>query len=338
MSEFSYQGVDKAGKKVAGKLEGASEGELRMKLRDIGIRPTRIAKADGGLSKALPGGKKMNTASVPLPILLAFTRQLQVLIGAGIPLVQGLELLVEQSTNATMKSVALEVKDKVSSGTYLWQALGAYPKVFPKLYVALIRAGEASGSMDQMLKRLGRYLEDADRLQKMVKGAMMYPAIVISIGVGVVSLMMVFVIPKFEALLKSNGQELPLPTQMVINLSHFMINNILFILVGAAVFGYLLKNYLKSDEGKAVIDRTMYRAPLFGNLMQKSGIARFARTMQTLLASGVNLIDAIDICRSTIDNAVLEVAMSRIRSDVESGKTLGQVVGKLDVFPKSLWV
>ncbi len=334
MSEFSYQGVDKAGKKVAGKLEGASEGELRMKLRDIGIRPTRIAKADGGLSKALPGGKKMNTASVPLPILLAFTRQLQVLIGAGIPLVQGLELLVEQSTNATMKSVALEVKDKVSSGTYLWQALGAYPKVFPKLYVALIRAGEASGSMDQMLKRLGRYLEDADRLQKMVKGAMMYPAIVISIGVGVVSLMMVFVIPKFEALLKSNGQELPLPTQMVINLSHFMINNILFILVGAAVFGYLLKNYLKSDEGKAVIDRTMYRAPLFGNLMQKSGIARFARTMQTLLASGVNLIDAIDICRSTIDNAVLEVAMSRIRSDVESGKTLGQVVGKLDVFPK----
>lgn len=333
MPEFSYQGIDKAGKRVTGKVEAGNEGELRMSLRTQGVRPTKIAKANSGttLGSRLSGS---TGGSVPIEVLVAFTRQLQVLIGSGIPLVQGLDILVDQANHSTMKAVAVDIRDKVSSGAYLWQTLQAYPNVFPKLFVALIRAGEASGSMDQMLKRLCRYLEDADRLRKMLKSASMYPIIVVSIGIGVISLMLIFVIPKFEELLKGSGQELPGPTQFIIDLSHFLVGNIAYIIVGGIALYYVVTRYFKSEEGRAFRDRVLYNAPLFGNIMQKGGVARFSRTMQTLLASGVNLIDAIDICKATIDNAVLEAAVSTIRSEVESGKTLGSVVGGLSVFPR----
>jgi type IV pilus assembly protein PilC len=257
-----------------------------------------------------------------------------VLIGSGVPIVQALEILTDQAGDKNMKSIVATVREKVSGGTYLWEALSNYPKAFPKLYVALIRAGEASGSIDQMLKRLSRYLEDADRLRKLLKGAMMYPIIVISIGIGVVAAMLIFVIPKFEELLKSSGSALPAPTQFVIDLSHFLSANILYLIAGGGAAWYLLNRYLTSPEGRAVIHRTFFRAPLFGNIMQKGGVARFSRTMQTLLASGVNIIDAIDICKATIDNAILEEAVGKIRSEVEGGKTLGTVIGKLNVFPQ----
>jgi type IV pilus assembly protein PilC len=332
MAEFQYQGVNKEGKKVSGKLDVPSEGELRMALRAQGIRPTQIQKM--GVMNSDISSLLGKATSVPLEAVVTFTRQLQVLIGSGIPLVQGLEILTEQSAHAALKTIIQTVKDKVSQGSYLWEALSTYPRVFPKLYVALIRAGEASGSLDQMLKRLSRYLEDSDRLQKTLKSAMMYPAIVISIGVGVVSLMLVFVIPKFEEMLSSSGQELPGPTQFVISMSHFLVDNILFIIVGGVVGGYLLVRYVQSTEGRALIDRVAFRMPLFGPLIQKSGIARFSRTMQTLLASGVNLIDAIEICKATIDNTVLEEAVGKIRGEIEAGKTLGTVIGKVAVFPK----
>jgi type IV pilus assembly protein PilC len=331
---YEYQGVDKSGKKASGKLEFQTEGELRMALREQGIRPIKIARGgeslDSKIAKMFGGGLK----SVPMIVLVGFTRQLQVLMGSGIPLVQGLDILADQQSDATMKTVIIAVREKVSQGSYLWEALGNYPQIFPKIYLALIRAGEASGSMDAMLKRLSRYLEDSDRTMKMIKSAMMYPIIVSCVGSGVVALMLIFVIPKFEDMLKSAGQELPGPTLFVIFLSHFLIANILYILGGIGVAVYLLRRYIKSDEGRAVKDRIMFRMPLFGPMLQKGGVARFSRTMNTLLAAGVNLIDAVDICKMTIDNAVLEDAVGRIRVEIEAGKTLGTVVSKLDVFPK----
>lgn len=333
MAEFQYQGVDKAGKKVTGKLEAPTEGDVRMMLRGQGVRPTRITRASA-MNTDIGALLRRGMSTVPIEVLVAFTRQLHVLIGSGIPLVQALEILGDQASHTTMRNVTLAIKEKVSQGSYLWEALSAYPQIFPKLYVALIRAGEASGAMDQMLKRLTRYIEDADRLQKMVKSAMMYPIIVISIGVGVVALMLIFVIPKFEEMLKGSGQELPYPTQLVINLSHFIAGNILYLIGGIVASVYLLGRYFKSPEGRAMRDRVLFHAPLFGSMMQKSGVARFSRTLQTLLTSGVNLIDAIDICKATIDNAVLEEAVGKIRSDVEAGKTLGMVISKIKVFPK----
>ena len=332
MPQFQYQGVDKGGKKMEGTIDAEDEGGIRMALRNMGIRPTRITKAgvmNADIGKMLGGGNSISHESI-----VTFTRQLQVLISSGVPIVQALEILIEQADTPMMKNTLTTIREKVSSGTYFWEALSAFPKTFPKLYISLIRAGESSGSIDLMLKRLSRYLEDAERLRKMLKSAMMYPVMVISLGCAVIGVMMVFVIPKFEEMLKTGGEELPLPTQIVISVSHFLINNLPYLLVGIGALIYLLLNYVRSDEGRAFIDRSLFNAPMVGNLMKKSGIARFSRTMQTLLASGVNLIDAIDICKATIDNAVLENAVAKIRAEVESGKTLGSVIGKLGVFPK----
>jgi type IV pilus assembly protein PilC len=330
MPEYQYSGVDREGKKSSAKLQASNEGELRMILRSKGIRPTKIAKA--GLANqdlgALIKGDSISTEN-----LVIFTRQFQVLISSGIPIVQALDILTEQQGDKRIKGVMLTLKDRVSSGNFLWEAMASYPKIFPTLYTALVRAGEASGAIDSILKRLSIYLEDAERLKKTIKSAMMYPVIVTCIGIGVVALMMVFVIPKFEALLTNAGQALPLPTLVVVNISHFMINYLWYIIGGTVAAIYSFLKFKKSKEGSAILDRLLFRAPIFGNLMQKAGIARFARTMQTLLASGVNLIDAIDICKTTIGNAVLEKAVGTIRAEVENGRTLGSVLTGLTVFP-----
>jgi type II secretory pathway component PulF len=181
MPEYSYQGVDRGGKRVQGKVNAPNEGELRMILRGQGIRPVRIAKLSA-LQSDLGSLIKGSQASISLQTLVVFTRQLQVLISSGIPIVQGLEILAEQSTDKNMKGIMAAIKEKVSGGAYFWEALSSYPKACPTLYVSLIKAGETSGAIDQMLKRLSRYLEDSDRLRKLLKGAMMYPIIVVTIG------------------------------------------------------------------------------------------------------------------------------------------------------------
>jgi type IV pilus assembly protein PilC len=338
MAEFIYRGVDRAGKKVDGKLDVASEGEVRMALRGLGVRPVSIKRSGTGgggstHSFMMKGGKASNL-TVPIAVAVLFTRQLQLLISSGIPLVQAFEMLSDQTTHAGMRNAIIDIRERVSGGSYLWESLSAYPKVFPKLYIALMRAGESSGALDAMLKRLSTYLEDEDRLKRMIKSAMMYPIIVLSIGFGVVAMMLTFVIPKFEEMLKQGNQELPGITQFVIDASHFFQHNILAILgsIGAGIF--LMKRFFATEEGRALKHRVLFRTPLFGTLAQKSGVARFCRTLQTLLAAGVNLIDAIDICKSAADNAVLEEAIGQIRGDVEGGKTLGMIFNKLTVFPK----
>ncbi|MFL5815446.1 MAG: type II secretion system F family protein [Bdellovibrionia bacterium] len=339
MPIFVYTGVDRQGKQVKGELEATNEGEFRMALHAQGVRPKSISLARGGGAAAKFGiktarGGDLNRVRIPVPIVVLFTRQLQLLISSGIPLVQGLEILIEQSNHPGMRDVLSQLREKVSQGSYLWETMGAYPKAFSNLYVSLIRAGEASGSMDQMLKRLSKYLEDEDRLKRMIKGAMMYPIIVTCIGIGVMVVMLVFVIPKFEEMLKQSGQQLPVVTQFVIDMSHFVQHNFLFLAGGVAGLIYAYKAYVATKEGRTVKDRIVFNSPIFGVLAQKSGVARFCRTLQTLLSSGVNLVDAIDICRNAADNAILEDAIGRIRAEVEGGKTLGAVLLKMDVFPK----
>jgi type IV pilus assembly protein PilC len=333
MVEFLYKAVDKSGRKLQGTMDVPSEGDLRMALRSQGLRPTKIARfsaMNADIGVLLSGGSQ----SVPVESLVVFTRQLQVLISSGIPIVQGLEILSDQIVHKGFRNIVISIREKVSGGAYFWESLSAYPNAFPKLYVALIRAGEASGSLDQLLKRLSRYLEDADRLRKMVKSAMMYPTIVITIAIGVITIMLAFVIPKFEELLTTSGQTLPAPTQFVIDLSHFLVSHGLKLIAALGAAYWMFRKYAKSKDGRIVLDRILFRVPLVGNIMQKAGIARFSRTMQTLIGSGINLIDAMDICKATIGNAVLEEAVGTIRKEIEAGKTLGAVINKLEVFPK----
>jgi type IV pilus assembly protein PilC len=337
MPQYKYQGVDNTGNRVTGMVEVGNEGELRMNLRSRGIRPLKVSIV-GGNEGVFGIGKKASLVSartsVPIQVLIVFTRQLQLLISSGIPLVYALELLADQTNNPQMREVIRVLKDKVSGGMFLWESLSGFPRVFPKLYFSLVRAGESSGSMDQVLRRLSKYIEDEDRLKRMVKSAMMYPIIVLSIGAGVVALMLTFVIPKFEKMLKESGQELPDVTLFVITLSHFFANNFHYLIGGCVALGYAYKRFVETKEGRALKDRVVFRSPLFGIIAQKAGIARFARTLQTLLAAGVNLIDAIDICMAVSDNAVLEGAIGKIRGEIESGKNLGETMLKIPEFTK----
>lgn len=339
MPVYQYVGVNRQGKQVKGELEAPNEGEFRMAMHAQGVRPKSVTVArylgpKTPKTGSLFGKSNLSSTRVPVKTVVLFTRQLQLLISSGIPLVQGLEVMIEQSSHPGMKAVLTQIREKVSQGSYLWESMSAYPRTFSNLYVSLIRAGEASGSMDQMLKRLSKYMEDEDRLRRMIKGAMMYPIIVTCIGIGVMVVMLVFVIPKFEEMLKQSGQELPAVTQAVINMSHFVQYNFLYIAGGVAAFIYAYKTYVSTREGRALKDRIVFRSPIFGVLAQKSGIARFSRTLQTLLSSGVNLVDAIDICKNSADNAVIEEAVAKIRGEVEGGKTLGTVLMKISIFPK----
>lgn len=330
MSEYTYTGIDRSGKRVTGSLNAPTEGELRMLLRSQGIRPTKI-----GLSaKKAQSIFKGSGPSVPLELLLIFTRQLFVLVSSGIPLIQSIETLADQASHPGLKQVLNTVREKIAQGSYFWEALSGFPRCFSKLYVSLIRAGESAGALDEMLRRLTGYLEDSNRLRKLIKGAMVYPIAVVVLGIVVIAFMMIFVIPKFEDLLKSSGQSLPAPTQFVIDASHFIVENLHYI--GGTIFIviYMTWKYVQTPEGKAFVDRMFFYMPVFGPLMQKGAVARFARTMQTLLASGVSLLDAVDICKTTIDNAVVETAVGKIRAEIEAGNRLGSVINKLPAFPK----
>lgn len=333
MPEFNYVGTDRDGNKVSGKMDVPSEGELRMILRAQGVRPTQVSKVsllNADLGLILRGGVRV----VPRDILVTMTRQLQVLINSGVPLVQALSILSEQVPDPSTQTIVLSVREKVSSGSFFWEALAAYPQSFSKIYIALIRAGESSGSLDVMLDRLSIYLEKAEKLRKLLKSAMFYPLMVTSIGVSVISIIMIFVIPRFESMIKSMGSQMPPATQALIDTSRYMAANWYWLFGAVFAVIYLLKKYATSNEGREIFDRVAIRLPMFGELIKKAAIARFSRTMSTLLSSGVNIVDAIEVAQSTMNNAVIEGALRDLRASIEEGKTMGMVLSQIDIFPK----
>ncbi len=335
MPIFKYEGINKAGEKVTQEIEAENESTLRTNLRSRSVRPTQITL----VSHKTKTDTKYNTGQfstvhVPIATLAGFTRQLQVLLSSGVPLIQSFEMLVGQTSQTNFKALLMEVQTKVSQGSHLWETLSNYPNVFPKIYSSLIHAGETSGSLDQMLKRLARYLEDSDRIRKTAKSAMMYPVIIFAVALLVITGMLVFVIPQFESMIKGSGQDLPLPTQLVISASKFFTENILYITGSIGISIYLLTQYLRTSVGKIFLDHLMFQLPLFGPIMKKSGISQFSRTLQILLTSGMNLLDALDICIDTIDNCVLELSFKHMKKEIEKGKSISSVLNQIDVFPK----
>jgi type IV pilus assembly protein PilC len=334
--EYNYVAADKTGKKIEGKLEAASEGELRMALRGQGLRPVRISKTGAAqvdvmayLKNMLGGGQ-----SVPTVRLLNFIRQLHVMITSGVPLVQALELFYEQESDPVLKSILGASKQRIQSGSFLWESFAAYPNVFERVFVSLIRAGESSGTLDIMLKRVGKYLENSYRLNKLIKSSMTYPVAVVVIATGVVTLMLTMVIPKFEEMITGSGGIMPAPTQFVINLSHWMTRNFTFLLVILGAVVVLGRMYLKTREGKIVFQKFMLHVPLFGNLIIKSGVAKFTRTLSTLLSSGVPMVDSLEICRSASEHIAFEDAVGQIKKEVELGSTVANAMQRQKLFPK----
>jgi type IV pilus assembly protein PilC len=270
---------------------------------------------------------------VPPQLIAIFTRQFSVMIDAGLPLVQCLEILAGQQENKTFKRALIQIRQDVESGSNLADSMRKHPKIFNDLFTNMVAAGEAGGILDTILQRLAQYIEKSVKLNSQVKSAMIYPVAVISIACIVIAIILWKVIPVFAALFTGLGAELPMPTQIVIWLSNFIADY--WWLMGGIIFGtiYSLRRYHETYKGKRVLDGIVLKMPILGMLMRKIAVARFCRTLSTLTASGVPILDGLQITARTAGNAIVEDAIMATRKSVEEGKTISEPLADTDVFP-----
>jgi type IV pilus assembly protein PilC len=333
MPIFAYQGRTASGKVLRGDMEAPSREAVINRLRAQRIQPIHrgIREKGKGLDREirLPGlGGSVSAADV-----VVFTRQLTTMIEAGMPLVQILDVLGSQADNKTFGKQVLEVKESVESGATLSDALRKFPKTFDELYVNMVQAGEVGGILDAILARLSIYMEKMISLRRKIKGAMIYPATIISVAVIVTMILLVFVIPVFADLFTSFGQALPLPTQIVINLSNFTVANLHLILGGAVAAAFALRQTYRTEKGRLVLDRLSLRIPVVGELVRKASIARFSRTLGTLVAAGVPILDSLTITARTAGNKVVEGAIVDVRESIREGRTMAEPLTQSGVFP-----
>lgn len=334
MGMFKYEAIDAGGKKVLGKVEAASEREVRKILRAQGVRVKKITPptllefdlgmwmVDKGLAKAI-NMKELST----------FTKQLAVMISAGVPIIQSLEILYRSEKNPSLKMAIKKIGADVGEGKTIAEAMEAQ-KGFDKLYCNLVRAGEAGGILDEILKKLAAHMEKQQKTKAQIKSAMMYPSIVCLVGAVVIWGMMVFVVPQFTGMLKETGQELPWITSFVIDTSDFF-GKYTPIMVPAAFVGMaFFVSYIRTPTGKIFWDNLSMRFPLFGQIIIKGNLSSFANTLSTLLAAGVSLIDALDICIETLDNGVIARDLKEVKKKVMEGKTLTEPLSKIIYFPE----
>jgi len=330
MATFTWEGVTRQGAVQKGTSRSTDREALTESLRRKGIRITGATEVDQekrGFSLPGFGG------GVPEKDIVVFTRQFATMIDAGLPLVQCLDILATQAETPTFRKVLDRVKTDVEEGATYADALAKHPKVFNTLYVNMVAAGEAGGILDVILNRLAAYIEKAMALKRRVKSAMTYPAVVMTIAIGIIGVIMVFVIPSFAKMFGSFGATLPLPTRMVVGLSNFMVNNILFILAGIAGFIWLFKVWYATYTGKKLVHRTLLRAPIFGVLIRKVSVSKFSRTMSTLMSSGVPIIAGLEIVAKTAGNVVVEEAINDVAESLSQGKTIAEPLAATGVFP-----
>jgi type IV pilus assembly protein PilC len=277
--------------------------------------------------------KKIGRGSIKTRDVVIFTRQFSTMINSGLPLVQALTILAEQTDNKALSEVTRKVVFDVESGNTVADALSKHPRAFTNLYVNMVAAGEAGGILDTILLRLATFLEKNDALVRKVKGAMIYPAVIMSVAAIAVVVLLIFVIPVFAGMFASAGQALPLPTRIVIGASGFLRRY--WWIMGAAIIigGYMFKKYYATPPGKLVIDRLMLRMPVLGDVLRKSAVSRFTRTLGTLISSGVSILEGLEITAKTAGNRVIQDAIMQSRSSIAGGDTIAQPLQKSKVFP-----
>jgi type IV pilus assembly protein PilC len=326
---WKWSGKTRQGDVRSGEIEALDEGAVRARLAQMGIEPTRVKRKPRDISIKIPGlGGGVTTKDI-----LVFTRQFSVMIDAGLPLVQALEIIGTQADNPAFRKVLLAVKSRVEAGSTFADGLAEHPTVFDELFVQLVRAGEIGGILDTILQRLGAYIEKNEKLKRRVKGAMVYPAIVLFVAVGVVGALLGFVVPTFEKMFKDLGGTLPGPTQFLVNLSHGLIDNwYAFLGVPIAIF-VAFKAVLRTTKGRARWDALVLKLPLFGPLVRKVAVARFTRTLGTMLSSGVPILDALEIVAKAAGNKTVEAAILHVRTKISEGKNIAQPLAESGVFP-----
>lgn len=332
MPTYEWEGRTGEGVVKRGTIEAESAGRVEEVLRAQGISAVKV-KEKGRRGFDLSGFLKRFTLRIKAKEIMVFTRQFATMIGAGLPLVQSLEILSTEQTNKALKEVLTDIKKSVEEGSNLADAMRKHPGVFDDLYVNLVQSAEMGGVMEQVLNRLALYIEKAEELKGRVKSAMTYPVIVLVVAVGVVAVILTYVIPTFQKMFVSFGGALPTPTKVVIAMSNFMRSNLHFIVLGVIALIFGIRQIYRTPQGKKAIDTLMLKIPMIQSLLVKVAVARFSRTLSTMLASGVPILEAIGISAGGIGNVVIREALDKVREDVSQGKELTESLKGLEVFP-----
>jgi len=327
MPLYEWQARSVTGEIRKGVLEAANSQLVEVYLRRLNLVPIKITE------KKQSSFGFLSLKSVSDKDLASFTRQFAVILEAGLPIVKCLEILAEQQRNKYFKEVIKDIKYKVETGTALSDAMAHYPKIFDNLYIQMIRSGESSGNLDLILNRLADYIEKIVGIKSKVKHAMIYPSVIIVVTILVISIIMLFVIPKFAEIYESAGQSLPLPTQILINISKNFGKILIFLILLVVGLFLGIKFYRKTERGRYVTDKLLLRLPLLGDLFLKAAVARTARTLANLVGGGVQLLPAITIAGETSGNRVIEKAMEEVKLNVSAGQSIADPMMATGVFP-----
>lgn len=346
MARYTYVALDAKGKEITGEIESDSSNNAVARIREMGYFPTNVTEARAaartpatararGTRKAISINISLGGSKVKSKILTTFTRQLATLIDAGLPLLRGLNVLRNQEKNPVLKRTLGNIAEAVESGSTFSEALAQHPKIFNKLYVNMVRAGEAGGVLDVTLNRLADFMEKAQKIKNKVISAMVYPAVVICVAFAILFFLMTVVVPKFESIFADmlSGESLPALTQFVMDTSRFLTQNVLVVIGGIVAIVILVKLVGKTEKGRYLLDNLKLHAPIVGGLLRKVSIARFTRTLGTLIASGVPILQALNIVRETAGNAVVAKAVGRIHDSVKEGERIVEPMEASGIFP-----
>ena len=352
MPNFNYTALDAKGEQSDGLIAATTEGEAVQKLRGLGLYPTQIAEEGKG-KPAVAGkapakkakGKSLNMTigktktTVKPKVLMIFTRQLATLIDAGLPLLRSLTVLGKQEPNPALKSTISSLADSVQGGSTFSESLAQHPRMFNKLYVNMVKAGELGGVLEVVLNRLAEYQEKAQKLKNKIVSAMVYPAIVMFIAVAILIFLMVFIVPKFKEMFAETDSSLPLISQIVFGFSEFCLSrplilpNVVWIFVGIGILFAVFNTIGKTKGGRLFIDKMKLHMPIFGDIQRKSAVSRFSRTLGTLVTSGVPILQALNITRDTAGNVVISDAIGKVHEAVKEGESIVTPLSSSGVFP-----
>jgi type IV pilus assembly protein PilC len=325
MPTFTYTARAVNGDLKSATIDAPSRDDVIKQLRQLRLN---VVKIDEGTAN-----RKKRGGSIKMRDIVIFTRQFSTMINAGLPLVQALDILATQSENPALKDVTRQVVFDVESGNTLADAMRKHPKAFSELYVNMVAAGEAGGILDTILMRLAVFMEKNDALVRKVKGAMIYPAVIISVAAIAITVLLIFVIPTFQTMFESANIALPLPTRIVIGLSHAL-KTYWYMIAGALIGTFVaVKKYYQTPSGKLTIDRKLLKLPVLGDVLRKSAVSRFTRTLGTLISSGVSILDGLEITAKTAGNRVIQDAIMESRASIAGGETIAAPLKKSQVFP-----
>lgn len=329
MPIYVWKGKNTHGEKRKGEIEASDQAAALSQLKRMRIVDYTIKEKSKDLFENIPLFQPKITGKQ----IVVFTRQLSTMIDAGLPLVQSLDILSNQQDNPTFKKVLREIQKDVESGTTFADSMRKHPKVFDNLFTNMIEAGETGGILDTILSRLALFMEKTMALKKKIRGAMTYPLICLAISILILAVILIFVIPVFDEMFTSFGSALPVPTQIVINMSEFAKSNFIFILIGIFLVIFIFKKIYNTEKGRMAIDRGLLKAPVFGILIRKVAVSKFTRTLSTMLQSGVPILEALQVVAKTAGNKVIEQSVFRVSDAIAEGRPIAEPLAESGVFP-----